>query len=172
MRCCHGYLSRARCRWFSYGHCYPVISCIIKIQIGLAFLLPAYPGSSGKEAIKCASVALLSYVLSVLQGRVHCVHWISFSLACGVVGAFWCCSVASVSRRSHWVIGCIISLSQFHNCRWVDAFFSVISTVPSIACRIRSVTEESLIMILFSCRNSWSSKVLEKSLNSCCNPWK
>jgi len=30
----------------------PIISCFIKIQIGLTVLVSAYPGCSGKEAIK------------------------------------------------------------------------------------------------------------------------
>ena len=44
--------------------CYyhPFFSCFIKIQIGLTFLVPAYPGCPGKEAIKWVSV-LYSVVL-------------------------------------------------------------------------------------------------------------
>jgi len=34
----------------------PIISCFIKIQIGLAFLVPACPGYRGKTAVKRASV--------------------------------------------------------------------------------------------------------------------
>ena len=30
----------------------PVISCFIKIQIGLSFVEPVYPGCRGKEAVK------------------------------------------------------------------------------------------------------------------------
>jgi len=30
------------CIWSSWCHCHPIISCFIKIQIGLTFLLPAY----------------------------------------------------------------------------------------------------------------------------------
>jgi len=36
----------------------PIISCLIKIQIGLTFLVPAYPGCPGKEAVKRVSVCL------------------------------------------------------------------------------------------------------------------
>ena len=32
------------CIWSSWCHCYPIIYCFIKIQIGLTFLVPAYPG--------------------------------------------------------------------------------------------------------------------------------
>jgi len=46
MRCWHGYLSAARCKWFAYGpadfHCHPIISCFIKIQNSLTFLVLAY----------------------------------------------------------------------------------------------------------------------------------
>jgi len=34
-----------------------IISCFIKIQIGLTFLVPAYPGLPGKEATKQVSVS-------------------------------------------------------------------------------------------------------------------
>jgi len=30
------------CIWTSWCHCYPIISCFIKIQNGLTFLVPAY----------------------------------------------------------------------------------------------------------------------------------
>jgi len=39
------------CIWSSWCHP-PVISCFIKIQLGLTFLMPAYPGCPGKEAVK------------------------------------------------------------------------------------------------------------------------
>jgi len=53
-----GYLSGARCTWFAYGwcHCHPIVSCFIKIQIVCIFLVPAYTGCSGKEAVKQVSV--------------------------------------------------------------------------------------------------------------------
>jgi len=40
------------CIWFCWCHCHPIISCSSKIQIGLTFLVPAYPGCPGKKAIK------------------------------------------------------------------------------------------------------------------------
>ena len=58
MRCCGGYLSGARCRLFAYGQAdatafqNPIISCLILIQTGFTFLVPAYPGCPGKEAVK------------------------------------------------------------------------------------------------------------------------
>jgi len=39
-----------------YKHCHPIVCRFIKIQIGLTFLVPAYPGCPGKEAIKRVSV--------------------------------------------------------------------------------------------------------------------
>jgi len=38
------------CIWSSWCHCHPIISCLIKIQIGLTFVVPAYPSCPGKEA--------------------------------------------------------------------------------------------------------------------------
>jgi len=34
------------------------VSCFSKIQIGFTFLVPAYPGSPGKRAVKCVCVRL------------------------------------------------------------------------------------------------------------------
>jgi len=64
IRCWRGYLSRARCKWFAHGrwtslcHCHPIILCFIKIQTGLTFLVPAYPGCPRKDAIKQVSGVL------------------------------------------------------------------------------------------------------------------
>ena len=61
MRCCCGYLSGARCRLFACG---PADATAIpkshrllphlnpEFQTGLSFLVPAYPGCPGKEAVK------------------------------------------------------------------------------------------------------------------------
>jgi len=35
-----------------------IVSCFSKIQIGFTFLVPAYPGSPGKRAIKWESVCV------------------------------------------------------------------------------------------------------------------
>jgi len=48
--------------WSSW-HCHLIVSCFIKIQIGLTFLVPAYPGCTGKETVKRASVCLLLVVV-------------------------------------------------------------------------------------------------------------
>ena len=52
--CWRGCLSGARCR-LAYGpaDATPLtVSCSSKIQIGFTFLVPAYPGCPGKEAVK------------------------------------------------------------------------------------------------------------------------
>jgi len=37
------------------------VSCSSKIQIGFTFLVPAYPGSPGKKAVKCCSSSVVVY---------------------------------------------------------------------------------------------------------------
>jgi len=44
------------CIWSSWCHWHPIISCFIKIYIGLTFLVQAYPGCPGKESVKLVSV--------------------------------------------------------------------------------------------------------------------
>jgi len=58
---------QAICIWSSWCHCHPIISCFIKIQIGLTFLLPAYPGCLGKEAVFCRKI-LVSSVPKFISG--------------------------------------------------------------------------------------------------------
>jgi len=48
------------CMWSSCCYCHPVVSCFIKIQNGFTFLVPAYPGRPGKEAVRRLSVGLVS----------------------------------------------------------------------------------------------------------------
>ena len=67
MRCWCGYLSRwVICIWSSWCQCRPIISCFIKIETGLTFLVPGYLGCTGKEAIKQMSVCL-SYCVILLS---------------------------------------------------------------------------------------------------------
>ena len=55
-------LSGARCRLFAYGPAdataslNPINSCLIQIQNGFPFLVPAYPDCPGKEAVKWVCV--------------------------------------------------------------------------------------------------------------------
>ena len=54
--CWRGYLSGARCR-LAYGPGDATAThCSSKIQIGFTFLVPAYPGCPGKEAVKWLSL--------------------------------------------------------------------------------------------------------------------
>jgi len=46
------------CVWSSWCHCHPIVSCFIKIQIGLTLLVLAYPGCPGEEAVKWLPVCL------------------------------------------------------------------------------------------------------------------
>ena len=39
------------------------VSCFSKIQIGIAFLVPAHPGSPGKRAVKRVCVCVYSHEL-------------------------------------------------------------------------------------------------------------
>jgi len=39
------------CIWSSWCHCHPIISCFVKIQIGLTFLVPPYLGFSGEKRL-------------------------------------------------------------------------------------------------------------------------
>ena len=40
------------------------VSCFSKIQIGFTFLVPAYPGSPGKRAVKRVCVCVCVYIFS------------------------------------------------------------------------------------------------------------
>jgi len=42
-----------------------IVSCSSKIQIGFTFLVPAYPGCPGKEAVKWLLLLLLLFVYGV-----------------------------------------------------------------------------------------------------------
>jgi len=52
------------CVWSIWGYCHPIVSCFIKIEIGLTFLVPAYPGCRGKEAAKQMSVSSHTYQIT------------------------------------------------------------------------------------------------------------
>jgi len=45
---------------------HPIISCFIKIQIGLTFLVPAYPGCPEKETLNGCLFVLCSKVVPLL----------------------------------------------------------------------------------------------------------
>ena len=45
------------------------VSCSSKIQIGFTFLVTAYPGSPGKEAVKCMVVVVVTHGWSMRAGN-------------------------------------------------------------------------------------------------------
>jgi len=47
--------------WSIWCHCHPIIPCFVKIQIGLAFLVPPYPGCPGKEAAKRVCLSYINF---------------------------------------------------------------------------------------------------------------
>jgi len=61
MRCWHGYLPGARCKWFAYGSAdttaIPSFPASSKSRLVISFLLLAYPCCPGKDAIKWVSVS-------------------------------------------------------------------------------------------------------------------
>ena len=79
------------CLWSSWGHCHPVISCIVKIQIGLTFLVPAYPSCPGKEA-----------VLHSAKWTSSCIfRWCDYTcMPCGCLCVF--VPVATPAALCHW----------------------------------------------------------------------
>jgi len=57
-------------------HCHHIISWFIKIQNGLTFLVPDYPGCPGKEAVKQMSLWLLvQFLANVNYAVVHPVNY-------------------------------------------------------------------------------------------------
>jgi len=73
------------CIWSSSCHCHPITFCIIKIQIGLTFLVPAYPGCPVQEAVKWASACV-----SLYTGQSALASTIRLELE-ESVGAKFCC---------------------------------------------------------------------------------
>jgi len=64
------------CICSSWCHCHPIISCFINIQLGLTFLVPAYQGCPGKEAIKRVSVFWWHVIrLQAVTQQVHIITW-------------------------------------------------------------------------------------------------
>jgi len=58
VRCWHGYLSGTRrtCIWLSWCHCHSLSLASVKSRF--TFLVPAYPGSPGKGAVKRVCVCV------------------------------------------------------------------------------------------------------------------
>jgi len=94
IRCWHRYLYGARCKWFaiwsSWCHCHPIISCFIKIQNGLTFLVPVYPGCPGKEVIKWVSFYSCSNCFGLVFAICKCGFLWNIGHMCLCVGVCAC----------------------------------------------------------------------------------
>jgi len=70
------------CIWCSWCQCHPIICCFIKIKIGLVFLVPAYPGYCGKEAIKWVLFVCLSVSVCLSLTDVNsCSFYLNINIA-------------------------------------------------------------------------------------------
>ena len=74
VRCWHGYLSGSRCR-LDVAQLMPLpltVSCFSKIQIGFTLLVPAHPGSPGKEPLNgCVRVCALQQFIKIKKSKSH-----------------------------------------------------------------------------------------------------
>jgi len=61
---------RFRIIWPSWCHFHPIISCFIKIRNDFTFLMPAYPGCPGKDAMRRMSNLPALYVKYRQQYRI------------------------------------------------------------------------------------------------------
>ena len=76
------------CIWSNLCHCHSIMSCFIKIHIGLIFLVLACLGCTGKEAVKCEAVyhSLCLIKLLIVNDKLPCfeclflllAYWLSF----------------------------------------------------------------------------------------------
>jgi len=100
------------CIWSSWCHCHPIISCFIKIQNGLTFLVPAYSGCLGKEAIKwmsvCCDTITASVLMAIFVANLGCPVPTRFSsLACSWRVLMWTSHGASTSTCWQFAFGAI-----------------------------------------------------------------
>ena len=104
------------CTLSSCCHCHAVISCFIKMQNGSAFLVPAYPGCPGKEAIKWVIGCSSCSVWYVIFEFCHRLWWSTV-----VVGQFQtlCDYGGKRSVVRHW---CCSYLTSWTNCCHVFEF--------------------------------------------------
>ena len=97
------------CTWSSWCHCHPIVSCFVKIPIGLTFLVLGYPAYPGKEAVK-----QVSWILSHLFLKLMFSMWLRH--ACSMSG-----NVGSVSDKTLHVVQTFLFLMRmtftFASCR-------------------------------------------------------
>ena len=99
-------------------------SCFSKIQIGFAFLVPAYPGSPGKRAVKQVCVCVFFFFLQLCLPSVlwHC--WVGVKKSIQPVKIEW------------WGVGVVISLEQGADCLHMVQLMPLPSPNPTISCPI------------------------------------
>jgi len=76
------------CVWSCWCHCHLIISCFIKIQIGWTFLVPAYPGWSGKDAV-CREWVLCAVVQKGFGYHLDLFVLALLIIVCSLLGLPW-----------------------------------------------------------------------------------
>jgi len=151
------------CIWSSWCHCHPIISCFIKIQISLTFLMLAYSGCRGKEAIKRVSVRLWSFAMCKMCKV--CYRWVHFCLPLHLNSDCAMCETL-VTIRNWWVTACVCDESKQSSdpqSVWGDA-----NTGPFWQPQVRNVPSLLFVTLLMLTiiQNSSSKSVFRSSLTS------
>ena len=157
--------------WSSGWHCQPIMSCFINLQIGLAFLVPAYPGCPGKRPLnECLSVVC--------------------QLCCA---DFWCCLSTTEKQRFkkdgnvNWSVLEFGSININFNCvlwffcsrrptalYWASCLSScILFSMPSVQCFDMVVGMKGIqpaknlrhMFVLKKCSLIWSKSIKLDQLN-------
>ena len=99
------------CIWSSWCHCHPIISCFVKIQIGLTFLVPACPSCPEKEIVKRVSVKVKKvgflYSATDTANQNSALHNLgSGSWLAIASGAAALCGLSTARANGPWTRGC------------------------------------------------------------------
>jgi len=100
------------CTWSNWRHCHLIIPCFIKIQNGLTFLVPAYPGCPGKEAAERVSavrfigpgLGAFKKIKSELTGTLQHGHQVHTGTTTGSLPVVL--SAAGAGQHHHSSAGC------------------------------------------------------------------
>ena len=103
------------CIWSSWCHCHPIISCFIKIEIALTFLVPSYPGCPEKRPL---NVCLFVWRMS----RQYHWQWQRYVMCTTFVrrkstSFCWTCSSTMTIRRTR---------SYCVSCRWFNLLCEIL----------------------------------------------
>jgi len=99
------------CIWSSWCHCHPIICCFIKIQIGLTYLVMAYPVCRAKQAVKRVYITTYAVYRNVVNQCERCGR-------CG----------PTISHHSSWQqVGCGGNNTRRH--WWPSAYISQLITI-------------------------------------------